>query len=212
MNKPLPIEHNYGIVVLAAGSSTRLGTPKQLVVFQGYTLIRRAVDISLGVTNKLVVVIGAQAEKVHEELQGLPLIIARNKNFEEGIASSIRLGLNTLIENFETVQAVIFIVCDQPHLSSHLLTQLIQSAEQTGNGIVACTYSDTVGIPVLFRENYFNEILTLTGDMGAKKIIYDHMADVVTIDFPAGNIDIDTPEDLNAVMGDNNSAVNNSLF
>jgi molybdenum cofactor cytidylyltransferase len=196
------MEHNYGIILLAAGSSSRFGTPKQLIELKGSTLIKSSADIALEVTNNVVVVTGAHGEKVEEVLQGLPLLIARNTSFEAGIASSICLGLSTLMHNFDAVDGAIFMVCDQPYLTASVLEQLIQIAQEKENGIVASSYGGTVGIPVLFKQKYFSQISNLTGDIGAKKIIQTHMADVAIVVFAGGEVDIDTSEDLKGVLGE----------
>ena len=97
MNPVSAIEGRYGIVILAAGSSTRLGQPKQLLIFEGSSLIKRVAKIALEVSRKVVVVTGFQSKKVQAELSGLPLIVVQNDSFGEGIASSIRVGVGALI-------------------------------------------------------------------------------------------------------------------
>jgi molybdenum cofactor cytidylyltransferase len=201
MNPASAIEGRYGIVILAAGSSTRLGQPKQLLIFKGSSLIKRVAEIALDVSGKVVVVTGYQSKKVQAELLGLPLIIVQNDSFEEGIASSIRKGLSTLIENFKGLKGVIFLVCDQPYLSQNVLTELIKSADETGKKIISSAYGDTTGIPVLFDKSFFGKLLALKGDIGAKKLIQENLADVATIDFPGGSIDIDTMQDFESVIG-----------
>jgi molybdenum cofactor cytidylyltransferase len=201
MNPASAIEGRYGIVILAAGSSTRLGQPKQLLIFEGSSLIKRVAEIALDVSGKVVVVTGYQSKKVQAELLGLPLIIVQNDSFEEGIASSIRKGLSTLIENFKGLKGVIFLVCDQPYLSQNVLTELIKSADETGKKIISSAYGDTTGIPVLFDKSFFGKLLALKGDIGAKKLIQENLADVATIHFPGGSIDIDTMQDFESVIG-----------
>jgi molybdenum cofactor cytidylyltransferase len=201
MNPASAIEGRYGIVILAAGSSTRLGQPKQLLIFKGSSLIKRVAKIALEVSRKVVVVTGFQSKKVQAELSGLPLIIVQNDSFGEGIASSIRVGVGALIENFKSLTGVIFLVCDQPYLSQNVLTELIQSAHETGKGIIASAYGGTTGIPVLFHKSFFERLLNLKGDMGAKKLIQENLKNMATIDFREGDVDIDTIGDYEAVVG-----------
>jgi molybdenum cofactor cytidylyltransferase len=201
MNPASSIEGRYGIVILAAGSSTRLGQPKQLLIFEGSSLIKRVAKIALEVSCKVIVVTGFQSKKVQAELSGLPLIVVQNDFFGEGIASSIRVGVGALIENFKSLTGVIFLVCDQPYLSQNVLTELIQSAHETGKGIIASAYGETIGIPVLFHKSFFERLLNLKGDMGAKKLIQENLTDMATIDFREGDVDIDTIEDYEAVVG-----------
>jgi molybdenum cofactor cytidylyltransferase len=201
MNPASATEGRYGIVILAAGSSTRLGQPKQLLIFKGSSLIKRVAKIALDVSGKVVVVTGHHSEKVKAELLGLPLIIIQNDFFQEGIASSIRVGVGTLIENFKSLSGVIFLVCDQPYLSQTVLTELIRSADETDKKIISSAYGGTTGIPVLFDKSFFDRLLLLKGDIGAKKLIQENLADVATIDFPGGSIDIDTMQDYKSVIG-----------
>lgn len=190
-----PLSNQYGIILLAAGKSSRLGIPKQLLLQDGSTLIKRAATIALEITNNVVVVTGAENEKVEKELRSLPLQIIHNTAFEEGIASSIRIGITSSAVFFGELRGIIFIVCDQPYLSANLLQKLLETAVQTNKGIVACAYADTLGIPVLFQSKYFDRLLNLKGDVGAKKIIQESPEDVATVDFPLGNVDIDTMQD-----------------
>src|SRR5215203_5791931 len=104
------VAKDYGIILLAAGKSSRLGQPKQFLIFEGSSFVKRAAKTALEITDKVVVVTGALSEKVEKELNGLQLRITYNKDFEEGIASSIRGGLSFLIQSFGDLKGVIFIV------------------------------------------------------------------------------------------------------
>ena len=201
MNPASAIEEEYGIVILAAGSSTRLGQPKQLLLFEGASLIKRVTKIALEVSGKVVVVTGFESKKVQEELLGLPLIIVENGSFQEGIASSIRAGTSALMENFKSLSGVIFLVCDQPFLSRDIVEKLMTTAHVTNKKIISSAYGNTYGIPVLFDKSFFDRLLTLKGDMGAKKIIQENLADMGTIDFPGGSVDIDTMQDYESIIG-----------
>ena len=192
-------EEDYGIVLLAAGKSSRLGQPKQFLIFEGTSLIKKAAKTALEITDKVIVVTGALKEKVEEEVNGLPLHIAYNNDFEQGIASSIRTGLSSMIKNFSDLKGVMFIVCDQPYLNSSLLNQLILKTIQTSSTIVAATYAGTIGTPVLFTKKFFPMLFELTDDHGAKKIITENISEVGTVDFPHGEIDIDTVDDYELI-------------
>ena len=198
MNKT-PKANDYGIVLLAAGSSSRLGSPKQLLVLEGLTLIKRAALTALEITSKVIVVTGAHSEKVQAELQTLPLTFSQNEAFKEGIASSIRVGLKILLEKYKDIEGVIFLVCDQPYLTADIINQLVNAANTSEKGIVACSYGNSLGIPALFKKKHFQELLELRGDVGAKKLIINHSNDVVAIPFPKGDIDIDTMEEWHKV-------------
>lgn len=192
-------QYNYGVVLLAAGKSSRLGKAKQLLEFKGESLVRRAATLALEISNKVIVVVGAQEDKIREELIGLNIFLCINKDYEQGIASSIHEGVTAMQKRFPQITGIIFIVCDQPFISGDLLKQLIESSELSNKGIAASSYGETVGTPVLFQKKYFSVLIQLRGDQGAKKIIQNNIEDVSTVAFPEGIIDIDTVEDYEAL-------------
>jgi molybdenum cofactor cytidylyltransferase len=183
-----------GIIILAAGSSSRLGRPKQNLIYKGETLLQRAVNITLASTcDVVVVVLGANEEIIKPTIESLAITTIRNPDWQEGMASSIRTGINTLKQGGQNIDSVILMLCDQPFVDTELLNQLIQKKQ--AKGITACTYKDTIGPPVLFDKKYFDELLLLKGHEGAKKLILKYPGDVETIPFPLGAVDIDTMED-----------------
>jgi molybdenum cofactor cytidylyltransferase len=186
----------YGIIILAAGGSSRLGKPKQLLSYNGKTLIQHTIDeAKTALPQPIVVVKGAE-----ENLPASGVHIVHNAEWQEGIASSIRCGVKTIL-NIEPVNAVIFLVCDQPHISSTLLKELMDAYTAAGKEIVASSYAGTVGIPALFGQSFFNQLLQLKGDEGAKRIIMQNPGSVAVVDFPRGEIDIDTAGDYQALQG-----------
>ncbi len=188
---------NIAAIILAAGNSSRLGQPKQLVMHDGESLVRHAVRAATEVEcNPILVVVGAQAEKVRAELEGLDLGLVKNNDWTEGIASSIRAGIDHLIETAPQIEAVFLLACDQPFVNGTLLKQLMDLRLTTGKQIVASAYAHTFGIPALFDRNCFAELLGLKGDYGAKQLMIAHFNDMPSIDFPAAAIDIDTPADF----------------
>lgn len=193
MEKPF---ENVGIVVLAAGSSARLGVPKQSLKFAGETLLRRAVRtaISSG-CRPVVVTLGANAEDLRGEIERFEIEIVENKNWEIGMSSSIRCGLEKLLAMKPQAEGVIIIVCDQPFVSVEILTQLVENHQASGAPIVVCAYKETVGVPAFFSREFFPHLLALEGDAGAKKIIKKFSAQVSTVAFPDGAFDVDTAED-----------------
>lgn len=185
-----------GVIILAAGSSSRLGRPKQLIEFQGKKLIQKAIEeAQKSKADALVVVLGWNSELIKSgfDSEKIPFVI--NENWEEGMASSMQAGLNFLMEN-EQPDQVILILVDQPFVDANLLIRLILEKERTGKGIVACAYSETLGVPAIFDQKYFEELLMLKGTDGAKKVILRNKADVFEIEFPLGAVDLDTEEDL----------------
>lgn len=183
-------------VILAAGSSTRLGTPKQLLPFRGSTLIRHLAQVALASkSHDVVVIIGASANAVRNQLKDLRVTIQENKQWQEGLSSSIRFGLAGIPSKSD---GVLLMLCDQPHVTTSLLDSMIDKSSE-GSAVVACTYEDSIGVPALFSRVLFPELRQLSGDVGAKVVLQNHASEITTIPFPEGNIDIDTPQDLSLI-------------
>lgn len=149
----------------------------------------------------VVLVLGANAELLEKEVEDKKIHIAVNKNWSEGMASSVRCGLNTLMHIAPVVDSAIIMVCDQPFVTSSLLNQLIVTQRQTGKPIVSSKYETAIGPPALFYKTVFPELLQLKGDAGARKIIEQRRTDVTTVPFDKGIIDIDTEDDYKALQG-----------
>jgi len=172
-------------VILAAGSSSRMGSAKQLLRIDGTSLVRRAAETALSSRCQGVyVIIGAAAEAVRREVSELSLEVIDNPDWEEGLAESIR-----------EFDAAILAPVDQPWIYAALLDRLIEVFEGGEREIVACSYAGTVGAPALFSRRHFAELTTLSGDRGAKSVLQAREAEVARVPFPEGATDLDTPED-----------------
>lgn len=193
--------NNTGIVILAAGASSRLGSIKQLIHFNGKTLLQHVIDEAkhAGV-NPIVVVTGANANEVSTSIADSNVSIVFNKDWSKGMASGIVVGVDKMKMLNKDLEKIIIAVCDQPFISAALFNQLDQIQQESGKPIVASAYENTIGTPVLFTQKYFDELFGLTGDMGAKQILKNHSEDVATVDFPKGAIDIDTQKDYERLV------------
>lgn len=181
-----------GAVILAAGSSSRLGQPKQLLLYQGQTLVRRAAGAALGGgCAPVAVVVGSERTKIADSLHDLEVIILPNDSWRRGIGSSIRAGADAL----KDCDALILMACDQPHVGATLIRQLATRHQETHKPMVASAYAGTLGVPVLFARACFDQLLSLGNKHGAKSILAARPSDVATVDFPGGAMDIDTPGD-----------------
>jgi len=188
-----------GAIILAAGSSSRLGKPKQNLVFNGQTLLQRAIEAALSsVCRPVIVVLGSNVESIRPSIESYPIQIVYNPDWNAGMASSIRAGLMRFQEVQPAADSVILMLCDQPFVDAALLAQLVQSKSK--NGIAACAYSDTIGPPVLFDKYYFNELLSLKGQEGAKKLLMKYSNAVTSVPFLLGYIDIDTVDDFEKLL------------
>lgn len=190
-----------GLIILAAGASTRLGKPKQKIIFNGKSLLQRAVETAVNSDCRpVIVILGAYAIEIQAEIEDKNVIIYHNSQWEEGMASSIRSGIKVLQKTGSIVSGVILMVCDQPFADTALLNDMINKQAITGKEIIACSYNNTLGVPALFDKKFFPELLSLKGQEGAKKIIMNHKESVAEIPFPLGSFDIDKIEDSEALI------------
>ncbi len=181
-----------GLIILAAGSSSRLGKPKQNLVFQGNTLLQRTIKFALAADcQQVLAILGANSAVIEPTIKNEPIQIIHNPDWEEGMASSIRHGLTALLKSHPDIKNVILMLCDQPFADTSIINQLVQ-ASANNKAIVASAYNGTIGPPALFNKIHFNELLTLKGKEGAKKLLLKYADEVHTVPFPLGMIDIDT--------------------
>ena len=190
------IKTNCAVIVLAAGGSSRLGRPKQLLPFRGKSLLEHAVDSANdSAASPVIVVLGSNAKELEMYIDEKKLHIVENDAWHKGIGVSIRCGMETLKRVALLSDAVILMVCDQPYVSAELLDALIKKQQETGKAIVACSYGNTIGTPALFFKSMFSNLLRLNADSGAKILIEKHTEELAVVNFPSGEIDVDTEED-----------------
>ena len=189
-------DHGVAVVVLAAGGSTRMGQPKQLLTFGGTTLLRRAAMTALESSCRPVcVVVGDQAEDLEHEVADLPVVVARNPAWDTGMASSIRAGVEAVLEANPRADAVVLMLCDQPLVTPELIDALAHEWRTTGRSLVASDYGGEHGVPALFARAWFGDLVRLTGDVGARTILRAHPTDVGLVPFPEAVFDVDSPAD-----------------
>ena len=193
--------NNTGIIILAAGNASRFGSIKQLLHFNNKTLLQHVIDEAVDAgAEPIVVVTGANDDTVTKHINNELVKIVYNENWQQGMASGIAAGVQKAITLNNDIENIIISVCDQPFVSATLFRQLYQTQNTSVQHIVASAYADTVGTPALFTQKYFDALLSLTGEEGAKKIIKANADDVTTIDFPQGAIDIDTTKDYKDLL------------
>ena len=183
-------------IILAAGASTRLGRPKQLLELQGKPLVVRACEAisSAGIKN-ITVVVGANAIQVRAALAKHPVRIVENPAWPEGMGASIRTGAVAITNNLD---GVLIALCDQPYFSTEVVKKLLAAWNGTSgapDAIVAARYAGRAGVPAIFGQNYFTQLRTLTGSEGAKHILSDNARNLRPVDLPEMAVDVDTPED-----------------
>ncbi len=190
-----------GVILLAAGSSSRLGRPKQLINYQGKTLLQHSIEAARhSAADDLIVVLGSNADLIQTHIESKEVSVLVHAHWKDGMSSSMQCGLRHLIETRQ-VDQVVLMLCDQPFVHQGLLDQLMLDKQTSGKGIIACSYAGTVGVPALFDQKYFSELLALKGTEGAKKVILNHQEDTFLVDFPLGSVDLDTEEDVQKFTG-----------
>jgi molybdenum cofactor cytidylyltransferase len=185
-------------VLLAAGGARRFGSQKLVAAFAGVPLVRHAAGVLASATDSLVIVVGHEAEAVRRSLGDLDALIVENSEWSTGLASSIRCAVAAVPA---TTDAIIVALGDQPGIDSAVVERLIDRWRERGHAIVATRYRGQRGHPVLFDRSLFEELATLEGDVGARRLI-DRSPDrvaYVDVDAPMPG-DVDTPGDLDALQ------------
>ena len=180
------------IIILAAGNSSRLGVPKQLLEYKNKSFLRLIAEKALEVQpSEVIAVLGFESDRMQREFEDWPIRIVLNHAWTEGIASSIRTGINTV---HSQADAALIALCDQPAVTTELLSQLISLCSHE-KPIAATEYNQILGVPACFDRSIFPELLLLQGDVGAKRVIAQDWTRVAAHAFPQAAIDIDTLED-----------------
>lgn len=184
-------------VVLAAGASTRLGNPKQLIEMDGESLLRRTVRLAAEAgCAPVFVVLGFEAERMRPEPDGLPAVVVINQRWQEGMGSSLRCGMEAVSTLESKPAGVLLLVCDQPKLTAEHLRRLLEEQDGEPGRIAASAYGERAGVPAVFGLDFFAELLAIEGDRGARDVIRRHMNVVEAVPWPDGEVDLDWPEDL----------------
>ncbi|HEV7732058.1 MAG TPA: nucleotidyltransferase family protein [Candidatus Binatia bacterium] len=189
-------DDRVALVVLAAGGSSRMGQPKQLLPYRGTSLLRHAATEAVASRCRPVtVVLGHAAERLAPEIADLPVRTVVNRVWTTGMASSIRTGIETVLDVDPGAEAAVLMLCDQPLVSAPLLDALVNTWRSTGRSIVASDYGGGLGVPAIFARCWFDDLRCLRGDVGAKAMLRTHAAHVALVPFPGGAIDVDSPAD-----------------
>ncbi|MBT8191213.1 MAG: nucleotidyltransferase family protein [Bacteroidia bacterium] len=190
------------IMVLAAGSSQRLGQAKQLLDLNGKTLISHIVEEALeSKLGEVFVLTGFKQDLIRDELQYKSVQCLHVDHWQEGMGATISKGIS-IIESLD-YKGVIITVCDQPNISKEIFVKISDYVGRSGKGIVFSDYGNGFGPPTYFDRKYFRALTELYGDIGAKPIILDNLKDAAGIRFSKGGIDIDTMDDYKNYLKNN---------
>lgn len=185
---------NLHVLVLAAGASTRLGQPKQLVKLGGVYVLSRVVSCAVSIGGSAVtVVVGAHAKELMPLLSHSPAAVIVNRHWEEGIASSIRVGLAAVPSSAE---GLLIVLGDQVAVTNEDLRRLASAWNGQEGVIAAAVYQQHAGVPAIFPRWAFSELEQLRGDRGARVVIERNAFRLAHVPMPNAAIDLDTPEDL----------------
>jgi molybdenum cofactor cytidylyltransferase len=178
-----------------------MGSPKQTLQFRGESLLRRAALAALGAgCRPVIVVTGAHSELSRRELDGLEVREVLNTNWETGMASSIRAGIEELVSADADSAAVVLLLCDQPHVTADVISSLVAAHHATKKPVVASTYDESFGVPALFSRELFAELARLEGAAGAKQVIKRYASEAHLLPFQGGEVDVDTPDDFSRLI------------
>lgn len=182
-------------IVLAAGGSSRYGECKQLVEIDGSSLVQLAVDklSALFPNDRITVVVGANSEAVEQSVSDLPVNVVLNEHWQQGLASSLKAGLNSVEPD---CRAVMITLCDQALVTKNHLRLLLEQWLASPSEIMASAYAGTVGTPAVIPAEFYPQVLALEGDAGAKSILKNNAGRVRTLPVPEAEFDLDFPADL----------------
>jgi molybdenum cofactor cytidylyltransferase len=183
-------------ILLAAGASSRLGYPKQLVECRGESLLHRSARLAGEVGCRPVIcVLGFEPARMRAELEGTTAVATENPLWATGMASSLVCGVRAVMNRPDPPANVLVLVCDQVRLDADVLRRLLTAHAASTNPITAAEYSGRAGVPAVFSAEIFPELMALTGDRGARAVIAARLERVTKVPWPDGAIDLDSPED-----------------
>ncbi|MFC0604205.1 nucleotidyltransferase family protein [Winogradskyella pulchriflava] len=184
---------NIAILILAAGSSSRMKIPKQLLPVGNKTLLGLTLENALNSkANNVHLVLGANSEEIKNSIKDISVNIILNPNYNKGLSTSIIEGVKHI--QSKSYDAVVIMLADQPRLDTSYINQLMDAFDENPEHIIASKYSNVFGVPAIFPKSAFEQLLKLKGDKGAKTFLNSEKAKVIAINTTEFK-DIDTPKD-----------------
>lgn len=184
------------ILILAAGSSSRMGKPKQLLPFKSTTLLGNVIEQAKNSkADTIFCVLGAKEQIIKASISSYEIELISNTNFKDGLSSSIVVGMKHLKDLFDNI---LIMLADQPNVNSTYLNKLMKISEENPSKIIASNYQNKKGVPAVFPKQYFQQLLNLQGDKGAKEFL-NNQTDIIKM-APFNLTDIDTKEDYQKLI------------
>jgi molybdenum cofactor cytidylyltransferase len=188
---------NIAVLILAAGKSSRMNSIKQLEKINNKTLLDITVDkVSNLFSKNIFCVLGANYDKIKQEITSKNIEFISNKNFKNGLSSSIVSGINYFNENKLNFEGIFILLADQPAIEVTYLKAMLALFKKNNNTIIASNYGNKLGVPAIFPEEYFTDLLLIKGDKGAKEFINKRGSEVLCPKSTTNFFDIDTKRDL----------------
>ncbi|MGA9271028.1 MAG: nucleotidyltransferase family protein [Lutimonas sp.] len=189
---------SMGAILLAAGASRRMGTVKQLLPWKNSTLLEYSIEqLKQAKIDSLVVVLGAHENQIRENTVLDKVDVVVNPDWQKGMATSIAAGVNFLLDNTPDLERILVALSDQPLLDSKYYNKLTLNSLNKKNKIICSTYSGQSGVPAVFPRDYFDDLLNLEGDKGARALLRGGSDKMVLIKAGERAIDLDTQESYN---------------
>ncbi len=188
------------VVVLAAGGSSRLGRPKQLIAWRGGTLLAHAARTALATElGPVIVMLGAHLEECRRALLDVPVEIVPHPQWTDGIGRTIAAAVAHVALIHPGADAILVTTCDQPHVTVDDLVAIANARRDAGRRMAAAAYAGTIGVPAVFAHSMFEELRKLQGDRGAGALLRHWRAEVVKVRCEGAAYDVDTEKDARSL-------------
>ncbi|MGB5387755.1 MAG: nucleotidyltransferase family protein [Eudoraea sp.] len=189
------------ILILAAGSSSRMGKIKQLLPWKDSTLLEHSIKIAkLSKASEVLVVLGSNAKLIKENIKTDNVSFLENTNWELGLGTSISCGVNFLMHNNKDTDAILVLLADQALIDTEYLNEMIDRCTSNKIDLIATRYGDKIGVPALFKQIYFTDLQNLDGDQGAQLLLKKFEDNVVSMNPVGKTFDVDTLVDYNKLL------------
>jgi molybdenum cofactor cytidylyltransferase len=189
------------VIILAAGAARRMNQAKMLLPFGEASILQTIIEQTKEINpDTICLVTGFYHQEIMAHVQDEQVQFLFNEQWQEGMSGSIKKGLEFLVNKHPEMKTLLILVADQPYITGALLHQMLEAQNQTNKGIIAASYAGISGTPVLFHKNHFSNLEKLVGDKGARSILQQYPDDLITVDFPLGEMDIDTEDDYKKML------------
>ncbi|MGB0523868.1 MAG: nucleotidyltransferase family protein [Flammeovirgaceae bacterium] len=191
---------NVAILIIAAGASSRMGSPKQLLTWRNTTLLGHAIQQAVQANaQEVFVVLGANYERIYPTISSQNISILKHKQWAKGMGTSIAFGISQFMHR--DFEGALIMLADQPQVTTNYLNQLIEQFESGQQQLIATSYTNAkIGVPALFDASYFAQLMALEGDKGAKKVIQQHAEFITLVEPEEELVDIDTMEEYEQLV------------